>query len=37
VLYRWSVLASDDLGLPAEVATILMAKEVERVRLRPGF
>jgi tetratricopeptide (TPR) repeat protein len=58
VLYRWSILASDDLGLPAEVATILsvvylafvlytlsagtivsrmVAKEVERVRLKPGF
>ena len=58
VLYRWSVLASGDLGLPPETATILsilylafvlytlsagaivsrmVAKEVERVRLRPGF
>ena len=58
VVYRWSVLASDDLGLPAEAGTILsilylafvlytlsagaivsrmVAKEVERVRLKPGF
>jgi tetratricopeptide (TPR) repeat protein len=58
VLYRWSVLASGDLGLPAQAATILtilylafvlytlsagaivsrmVAKEVERVRLKPGF